>query len=332
MLMHSIRNKISNYIFFTNRAFWPLMNQFNKDFIEEASFKEKNDVTLKIANVTNDFLTDIFKIIVIVMCAILVKNEYLSIFSFLIGYQMSKYLMELFSVIVEEKNLIKNYSGSLNELRTYFDLSELPNIKIGKVERIEFKNAEVKRSNFCLNINFKLSLENKYLLIGENGSGKSTFINVLSSLLPISKGQITVDEKSFTDFDCNALCFVCASSPIIFAGSFDDNVFLGKSIDIDSLGLTKPLLKIASELSSCENCANLSGGEKQFISFLRSLCVETQIIVYDEAFSQIDDEIRKAIYKFLECKNKCVIVVDHKLKNEMKFKEIIFKDGETIYG
>lgn len=327
-LMSKIRNKLQNYDFFTHRVFWPIMEGFKKDFNTEARVKKNNDVLLNISKACNDFLTDLYKVLNILLCFIAVSESYFTLFFCLIGYQLSKYLSELFNVIANQRNTVKNYSGALKELKEYFCMEENSGMPLDCISEIKFQNAKVVKENFELTINADFDLHKKYFLSGANGSGKTTFCNVLASLEAISEGEILYDTVNYLNYKSDELCYVCSAEPLVYEGNLLDNVTMYQTLSFDGSKLNSLIKQRYKILCSHNNSTDMSGGEKQFVSFLRSLDSTAQIVIYDEAFSQIDEGLRAAIYDYINQLDRCVLVIDHKIKTPNGYEKLQISGGE----
>lgn len=330
-LMAKIRNKLQSYDFFTHKVFWHISRSFQEDFNKEAKAKRNNDVMLNITKATNGFMTDLYKILNLLLCFIAISQNYFSLFYCLIGYQLSKYLSELFDVISKERNTLKNYSGSLAELKKYFGCEEVPELIADNISKVKFNKVKIIKNSFTLSADLTVSLDKKYFLCGENGSGKTTFCNALASLDMIDEGQILLDSQNYLNYNCNNLCFVCSAEPLIYEGSLLENVSMFKTMPFDDRKLEGLIRQRYDNLCRYDNSLLMSGGERQFICFLRSIHTKAPILIYDEAFSQIDEELRTAIYEYIHKLNRCVIIIDHKIQGLKGYERLYIREGELRY-
>ena len=82
-----------------------------------------------------------------------------------------------------------------------------------------------------------------------------------------------------------------------------------------------------------ENAVNLSGGQKQRLSIARSLIHDSEILIFDEATSNIDVESEKAILDLIQILKgtKTIIIISHRNQNDLKFDSVYtFENGEIL--
>lgn len=180
-----------------------------------------------------------------------------------------------------------------------------------------------------------LSIKNKKMiaLVGESGCGKSTITTLLLKLKTVDKGEITlnginINKIPFTELR-KKIGFISHNS-YIFNGTIEDNLRLGK-YNASPQELTDTLKKanlagFVSELPNKlktkvgEGGALLSGGQKQRLALARVLISNPEIIIFDEATSNIDveseEKIWQSIYELAE--NKTLLVISHRLANVKK--------------
>ncbi len=191
-------------------------------------------------------------------------------------------------------------------------------------------NISKKLSKFMLNVDSNFNNNLIYLIEGKSGSGKTTFLRILSGL-DRSEGEIIVDnevwqnEKIFLPPQKRDIGFV-----------FQDLALFPHMSVIENLLFVKKDKKLANEILSIvglngfENRypINLSGGEKQRVAIARALMKKPKILLLDEPFSALDLENRETIKKELQnIKNKfktTIFIVSHNKEDEL-FADKIFK-------
>tara|TARA_B110000971_G_scaffold215478_1_gene249005 strand:- start:1461 stop:2387 length:927 start_codon:yes stop_codon:yes gene_type:complete len=210
--------------------------------------------------------------------------------------------------------------------------------KIEKLETINLKNVsfyyDSPKKRILKKVNLKINLNKNTGFIGENGSGKSTFLDLISGLLDPSTGKILVNSKNLLDDKTKALLHSNISylpqNPFIIHGTIKENIVIGND-KIDIAHLKKCLLladlnnfirKKSRGLgySVGLNGNKLSGGEKQKIALARAMYRNPKIIILDEATSAIDELSQSKIIKNLKAinlKTKFIIVSHTKKMQEM---------------
>lgn len=200
---------------------------------------------------------------------------------------------------------------------------------------IEFKNVFFSYlSNNQLpilkNINLKIYKGESVAILGSNGSGKSTFLNLLTSLVEPSDGQILIDGNiDITKIKKSWIKNISYVQQNIFLlnDSIKNNIMFGdnKKIDIEKyneilhlLNLDEIFKNFSNKLDTIVNIdgINLSGGQKQLISIARALYKDTDIIIFDEANSALDSNYLNILKDLLiKLKNqKTIILVTHETR------------------
>lgn len=199
-------------------------------------------------------------------------------------------------------------------------------------ECIEFKNVNIVYDDFSLkDFNYKFQKGKKYVIIGKNGSGKSTIFNALMKYTEIESGSILIDGIDFKTIDTSAIIWAVCQKDHIFNSTFWDNVSVFSSYknnEIDTLKVCIGNQKY-DVLQNQENSKNLSGGEQQMISFFRMMLANTPILLLDEAMSAIDNDVIVNLRNYLSKLDKTIIMITHKYSDDLsKFDEVlVVEDG-----
>ncbi len=211
-------------------------------------------------------------------------------------------------------------------------------------KEINFKNIYFKypkKNEYVFNkINVKIKSNNIIGLIGESGSGKTTFIDILSGLLKPSKGQILVDGKSIIGKERSWQNNIGYIPQLIFLtdDTIKNNIAFGeKKENIDNLKINK-VLSISSLIKFIKNLPmklnykvgeygnRISGGQRQRIGIARALYNNPKVLIMDEATSALDFKTEKEIMKSIYLmKGKKTIIISSHNKNILNKCDIIFK-------
>ncbi|WP_319467764.1 ABC transporter ATP-binding protein [uncultured Trichococcus sp.] len=179
------------------------------------------------------------------------------------------------------------------------------------------------------------------VILGPSGSGKSTLLNVISGLDTVTSGEITfrgetltnLDEEEMTAFRRKHLGFIFQQYNLLQNLNVYENIQIGSDIGTAPLDITDLLEKVGLEKARNKYPSQLSGGEQQRVSIVRSLAKNPDIIFCDEPTGSLDEENSKKILQLLqdlnEDYNKTVIVITHNLGiSEMADKVIKMNSGE----
>lgn len=212
---------------------------------------------------------------------------------------------------------------------------------------VEFKNvcfSYVEGNPVLKNISFHAPSGTKTAIVGDTGSGKSSIINLIFRFYNVDSGEILIDGKNIRDFTSSELrkhMSLVLQDPFIFKGNLRDNIALGyENSDeeiinaLKSSGGSYMYSKLHSGLNS-----NLSGegvelslGEKQIVTFARSVLMDPKILVLDEATASIDSETEKFIQMGLEnlMKGRTSFIIAHRLSTIKNCDQIIVLEKGRI--
>lgn len=176
-----------------------------------------------------------------------------------------------------------------------------------KFEDVSFKYNNSK--NYILeNLNLQINEGEFISIIGKNGTGKSTFLNLISGIVKPSKGNILIDnintksKKQFIELRKKiGVVFQNPDNQILFPIVYEDMEFALKNLEIDNRSLR---IKDALEQVNMEGFENfdtyeLSLGQKQRINIASILAVKPKYIFLDEPTTMIDSIEKENIYNCL---------------------------------
>jgi subfamily B ATP-binding cassette protein MsbA len=183
-------------------------------------------------------------------------------------------------------------------------------------------------------------------LVGQSGSGKSTFVDLLPRFWDIQSGQILVDGIDIRDYkiaDLRGLMGNVNQDPILFNDTFYNNISFGVETATMEQVIAAAKVANAHEFISTspdgyltnigDRGGKLSGGQRQRISIARAVLKNPPILILDEATSALDTESEKLVQEALEnlMKNRTSIVIAHRLSTIKKADLIcVFHEGEIV--
>lgn len=209
------------------------------------------------------------------------------------------------------------------------------------VGHIEFENVyfAYKGEDWVLkDVSFKVEPGQSFALVGHTGSGKSTITNLLMRFYDVQRGRILLDGVDLRSWDLKSLrenFAVVLQEIFLFSGTVAGNIRLGRS-DITEERVRWAAQEVHAEqfikrlkgdynAEVKERGAGLSVGQKQLISFARSLAFDPALLILDEATSSIDTETEQLIQQAIErvMRNRTSIVVAHRLSTIQRADQII---------
>lgn len=211
------------------------------------------------------------------------------------------------------------------------DIESVGEKEIDHIRKLDINNISFSYAEHEIISNFTTHLEvgKTYALIGNNGTGKSTLVNLLIGL-QIGKmtGEILINGIMLNYIDTRKLRNKCIAvseqEPLLIADTLLYNLTLNDHEKINEEKFTKIIKSIGMEdflsalplgLNSVvnEKSSNLSGGEKQKIAIARTLLKNADLLILDEPTSALDQESRKnlAVYLTESKQDKIILVITH---------------------
>lgn len=227
----------------------------------------------------------------------------------------------------------ESIKASYNRIKKILSYKSKIKFGVKKIEMfkksIKFKNVNFAYDNNVVlsNVNFELKKNNHYVINGENGTGKSTIIDLILGLQKPNKGEILIDEQNIRNFkhrDYLNLFSLVTQDSYLINDTIEANILIGslkKNIykkDLEELIINLNsdfIFKLPKGLKTIidESGSSLSGGQKQKICILRSLINNPEIIIFDEVLSNQDEKSKKDITNLIKnlSKSKTIIEVSH---------------------
>ncbi|WP_374124872.1 energy-coupling factor ABC transporter ATP-binding protein [Leptotrichia hongkongensis] len=220
-----------------------------------------------------------------------------------------------------------------------------------KIENVSYKYP-LEEKQALKNINIEIKKGEFWAIIGKNGSGKTTFCNMLRRFVPdFYKGEltgtITLEDKELKDYSQKELVqkigFVF-QNPFTQISGVKDTVFEEIAYGLENLGLDKEeiisrvekILKLLEiEKLRDRNPYDLSGGQKQRVALASIIAMDPDILVIDEPTSQLDPKGTEDIFKIINLmanEGKTIILVEHKLELIAEYAQniLVLDEGEII--
>jgi ABC-type multidrug transport system fused ATPase/permease subunit len=209
------------------------------------------------------------------------------------------------------------------------------------IEEIRFENVTFGyTSNLPVirNISFTLEKNKKIAIVGPTGAGKSTIINLLIRFYDPQEGKILINGYDIRKISLSSLrknISVVLQDSFLFPVTIRENIKFGNPNASDeevvaaakAIGAHNFIMKLPGNYDYLiqESSSNISIGQRQLISFARTLLANPQVLVLDEATSSIDPYteliIQRALKKLL--RNRMAIIIAHRLSTIRLCDEIL---------
>lgn len=249
------------------------------------------------------------------------------------------YINSFFEPIQELAEQFGTLQSSLASAEKVFSiLDEKPEIESPKQPvpvsikgRIEFKHvwfAYEKDDYILKDISFVIEPGQKVAFVGATGAGKSSILNLIGRYFDIQKGEILIDGVNIKDIDLDVLRGAIGQvqqDVFIFTGNIEENISLrNEAISLEDVKRAARIVHADSFIEKMEGQyqapvtergSTLSAGQRQLLSFARTLAYNPTILVLDEATANIDTETESYITSALEklMEGRTTIMVAHRL-------------------
>lgn len=250
--------------------------------------------------------------------------------------------------LAEKFNILQSAMASLERIFQLLDSSEIikessaplpvPDNIQGKIEFYEVEFAYKPDEPVLRNVSFSVEPGQTLAIVGATGAGKSSIINLLLRFYDVESGAVCVDGLDIRELELKShrkRIGLVMQDVFIFAGTVREN------LSMSNKGLSQKTIDDAAKAVNAfdfiqalpggwdhmldEGGLSLSAGQRQLISFARTLAQNPEILVLDEATSSIDSETEKLIDKALErlTSGRTSIIIAHRLSTIQKADKII---------
>jgi len=231
-----------------------------------------------------------------------------------------------------------------NQIRNKMDAKKISSFQ----QRIEYRNVNFKYQNDYVLKNINLTIEKgmTVALVGQSGSGKSTFVDLLPRFYDLEEGEILIDGINIKDYSLESLRGLMGNvnqEPILFNDTFFNNIAFGMDSSSEEMVITAAKIANANDFIVAtthgyytnigDRGGRLSGGQRQRVSIARAILKNPPIMILDEATSALDTESEKLVQEAIEnlMMHRTSLVIAHRLSTVRNADLIcVFHEGEIV--
>lgn len=299
-----------------------------------------HDEMTNIHQVQLEALIQIMIMAVLLLAIIIYKKQQMTL-----GTVMLVYL--LLSYMINPLMKISVFIAMHDELQIIFERYKemLPEKRERKKKIKKIKSIELKYVSFSYGYtrplfdHFQLKIERSLFIQGKTGSGKSTLLKLIMNQLQPTKGEIVINGINLQELDLNSYYShikYLNKTPVFYKESLRtnmifDRLFLeNKMIELLHYFMLDDLVN-GLDLKLDEQGGFLSSGQGQLVMIIRALLSEPDVLILDEAFSNIDQERLQLLINYLSFQKIIVIIVSHQINMmNCQFDCVIIDSGKIV--
>ncbi len=294
---------------------------------------------------------------------VITKEQFIS--SFIVTYSILhlftdanssiRQVVDMYSQVKDMENYFNEKTKLDQEMQIHTEdksfshgIIEFQNVSYKYEENAEFKG---KYAYALKNINVKIEKNENVAIIGQIGSGKSTFVKLLLKFFEPSEGEILINNINLKHISRDELydhIFYIPQKPKLLNRSLYENIFYGIKVEEkDKSSNIEKIKKIMNEMKLEENIIDifmekmdqrlgndgikLSGGQRQMVWIIRAMLRNPSIIMFDEPTSALDKKNKENIIRVIKeiGKDKTILIISHD-EIDPQIRKIVMKQGEII--
>tara|TARA_A100001015_G_scaffold286449_1_gene355132 strand:- start:158 stop:1894 length:1737 start_codon:yes stop_codon:yes gene_type:complete len=294
---------------------------------------------------------------------VITKEQFIS--SFIVTYSILhlftdanssiRQVVDMYSQVKDMENYFNEKTKLDQEMQIHTEdksfshgIIEFQNVSYKYEENAEFKG---KYAYALKNINVKIEKNENVAIIGQIGSGKSTFVKLLLKFFEPSEGEILINNINLKHISRDELydhIFYIPQKPKLLNRSLYENIFYGIKVEEkDKSSNIEKIKKIMNEMKLEENIIDifmekmdqrlgndgikLSGGQRQMVWIIRAMLRNPSIIMFDEPTSALDKKNKENIIRVIKeiGKDKTILIISHD-EIDPEIRKIVMKQGEII--
>lgn len=334
--------------------------EFQENYFQTIQFKVKKMMKNKLGYLYDNYFMDVYHhdeitnrhqiqlealiqimIMVVLLFSIFIyKKQQMTL-----GTVMLVYL--LLSYMIDPLMKISAFIAMHDELQIIFERYKemLPEKRERKKKSKKIKSIELKHVSFSYGYtrplfdHFLLKIEKSVFIQGKTGSGKSTLLKLIMNQLQPTKGEIVINGINLQELDLNSYYShikYLNKTPVFYKESLRTNIIFdrlfleNKMIELLHYFMLDDLVN-GLDLKLDEQGGFLSSGQGQLVMIIRALLSEPDVLILDEAFSNIDQERLQLLINYLSFQKIIVIIVSHQINMmNCQFDCVIIDSGKIV--
>jgi len=312
------------------------------------SFEWKNDAASRLSFLVFHLGMDIFR--AVALCMVILSDLSIGEMFAVFGYLW--FMMGPVQDVLNIQYAWYSANGALERINRMFSLREEPQYPHRQNPFQDKYSVGIEIHDVCFSydtetpvlrgVSLNIAAGDKVALVGASGGGKSTLVQVLLGLYPLSSGQVFFDHVPVTDIGLDVVrenVVTVLQHPVLFNDTIRANLAMGHDMPDEKLWKA---LEIAQLKSIVQEMANgletvvgrqgvrLSGGQRQRMAIARMILSDPKIVVLDEATSALDSQTEFALHEAMTdfLKQRTTLIIAHRLSAVKQADHVyVFEDG-----
>ncbi len=299
------------------------LSKLNTLVVKNSDDSLKLEQFLNKLNILSNLFND-FCLVIIILFSF--NNNALDILIYILYYNYFIDNINYYNNIIPNISYFKSVLSRLNGI--YYLDKEKVNIGL----KVPNNDIEITNLSYDINLNkifdkynLKINANDKVLIKGINGVGKSTLLNILNGNITDYTGDIKIGKENIKKISKKSLkenVLYCTDADNLFTDTIYQNILLNQKYDEKKFKKIESILDLKEIINKKENGYNtivknnVSRGERQRIILARALYQDAKILLFDEALSEIGYHLRNKIIKNINnyYQDKTIIYVSHNLE------------------
>jgi len=337
-----------NTIFSFNKKHY-FLKEFEKQFNDQIISTNKEHKIVNTSNSLKNLIQTSFLIIILWVGSQQVLNDSITLGTLLLVNTIVAFMLNSLDSLISVQSEIQKAAVAVDRV---FNIINYPNKSkfnrinyTDKIHDIRIENLSFSYDGFhnvFSELNFNVKLNEKILIKGSSGNGKSTLAKIISNLYESPPNSVLINGIDINTYKHKFIkdkIIYQDSDPFFFSGTLLENLLMGKKIELSEIIEACIAARIFDFIESkddgfnfhiVEHGSNLSTGQKQRLAFARILIHKPEVIILDESLSNIDKDNLKEIHKFLDELNCILIYISHSRIDDIAFSEIIDFDKKYM--
>ena len=347
LLVEAVENIVEIRCMGMEKAIYKNLTSQFYDEIE--SFRKKSNTGNRMQSFSST-ITLVFPLLIYILGYSAVVNKTLTIGQLIAYVTLANYFISPFvSIVIALPNLNFVYEVFLRykELITYRETHAHGVASSSKFEelnlaKVSFSYNQGLNHQVLNDISLYIRSQELCAIVGFSGSGKSTLLKIILGLLRPDSGIVKINDIKAEDFSHDRMYewfSVVTQNPMCLNSTVRKNVDVTEKYSDNDIWNALKAAELMEDIKNMpmgldtfigEQGQNISGGQRQRLAIARALLKKPQVLVFDEATSNLDPSTEKKIFENLSNMNMTKIIVTHRLSSIRMASQIVVLDKGQI--